>query len=293
MWLGSPRSRRFSTLAFLIVLYVAHAWLVYGVLDGTISEWPWLYPAFAGISGTALLGMWTALSPRPLWLRLPNALLALMSAVAVLFWATSGQPPRFLEGLTRAVFVAFYVGSFVAAWVLWSIMRHVRGWRIVPLDAIDHPLPEAKFQVRLSVLFAETLLIAILLGLMRLAPAEYWGDLWQVDQLLITGLTTLCLVPVLAALVSIAWLVLAVKHGSSRLSTRAVLLAIALLAVSVGTLGVLSDRWEQFLSLSQMLGLAYLGAIMTLLLLKAGGYRLFAKRGNNAPQLSSGSNNQG
>jgi hypothetical protein len=204
-----------------------------------------------------------------------------MGTVAVMVGATSSQPPHFLEGFARAIFVGFYLGSFAAAWLFGSLMRRVRGWRIVPSGALNQSPPDSKVPFQLGRIFAETLLVALVLVWIPMARADDWGGLWDLELLLITGLMALCLWPLLAPLAPILWLVLAAGRITARMRLRAASLAILLLLLGFGVIGVLADRWEQFVVLSVTAGLAYLGTVTAILLMRFAGYRLIAVPGTD------------
>lgn len=273
-----PHLKRYAILLAILAGFAGITLLVNRREAWARSDPPWVYLLCLSLGSAALLGVWSALVSRPWWLRVPNGLLALLTVVAVYFWTIADWQSGFSQGLERVLFSAFYISSFLAAWATCTSLRWLRRWHLVPLEAVGQPVWRSPRQYQLGLLFFEIFLVAVLLGLMRAAPADYWQDLINFEFLVATGVIALALVPIQAPLVALLWLILVEPRPQRRNRWVVIGLSVVLLALCLATLGWFSDRWEQFTTLVQTVLLAYLGAVAALGALRLAGYRLVTSR---------------
>ncbi len=265
--------RRVAAWLLIATAYTAHFWLVFGDHQLDSQDWLWIVLMGAGWSGPALLGMWAALSPRPLWLRVPNSLLLVLSVVAIFFWARTSSAGKFLEGLVHVLVFSVEVGGFLGAWLLFSALRKWGGWRISAAKTLP---PPPKKQVALAVLFLETLAVGVVLALMRLAPPEFWKELWDPAMPLVVGIAAGLIALACVPLALLVPLVLGRYPPRAPSKTYRVVTASVWLVCEVILLAYLFSENADFRFSMLAIHGAYGGAIVTLRILHAGGYRLLS-----------------
>lgn len=268
---ASYRWRRVGVVGALLAFYLASAWLLHGAFQDRLKLPPWEWLPAVGIGGSALLGLWAALGPSALWIRLSNSLLLLLSVVAIFFWSTTDSESQMFIGLSRVLVFSFHISSYLASLMTFALLRWLRSWRLVLVDA---PATTGPGQFPLRLLFVEILLAAVGMALLRMAPSRYWSDLWDAQLLVVVAFVTLVMIAVQAPLVPLVAVLLRRSRPTVLQLVVTGTIEAGLLFAAMGLVVVLNDTPEELGFILSRMSAAFVGAAIMLALLRLAGYRL-------------------
>lgn len=268
---ASYRWRRVGVVGALLAFYLASAWLLHGAFQDRLKLPPWEWLPAVGIGGSALLGLWAALGPSALWIRLSNSLLLLLSVVAIFFWSTTDSESQMFIGLSRVLVFSFHISSYLASLMTFALLRWLRSWRLVLVDA---PATTGPGQFPLRLLFVEILLAAVGMVLLRMAPSRYWSDLWDAQLLVVVAFVTLVMIAVQAPLVPLVAVLLRRSRPTVLQLVVTGTIEAGLLFAAMGLVVVLNDTPEELGFILSRMSAAFVGAAIMLALLRLAGYRL-------------------
>jgi len=268
---ASYRWRRVGVVGALLAFYLASAWLLHGAFQDRLKLPPWEWLPAVGIGGSALLGLWAALGPSALWIRLSNSLLLLLSVVAIFFWSTTDSESQMFIGLSRVLVFSFHISSYLASLMTFALLRWLRSWRLVLVDA---PATTGPGQFPLRLLFVEILLAAVGMALLRMAPSRYWSDLWDAQLLVVVAFVTLVMIAVQAPLVPLVAVLLRRSRPTVLQLVVTGTIEAGLLFAAMGMVVVLNDTPEELGFILSRMSAAFVGAAIMLALLRLAGYRL-------------------